>query len=74
MKPEMLLVKAIYVPAIAALERDFTLHKLWTVPDPDAYVRQACGNVRAAVTTTTTGFSRRGPTRWYPAGRGLTPR
>ena len=52
-------MRAIYEPALAALERDFTLHKLWTVPDPDAYVRQACGNVRAAVTTTTVGFSRR---------------
>ena len=55
----MLVIRAIYQPALAALERDFALHKLWTVPDPDAYVRQACGNVRAAVTTTTIGFTRR---------------
>jgi lactate dehydrogenase-like 2-hydroxyacid dehydrogenase len=54
----MLIVRAIYAPALAELEREFTVHKLWTTPDPDAYVRQACGNVRAAVTTTTTGFSR----------------
>jgi len=58
-KPEVLVVRSIYAPALAALERDFTLHKLWTVPDPDAYVRRACGDVRAAVTTTTSGFSRR---------------
>jgi len=58
-KPEMLVMRAIYAPALAALERDFTLYKPWTVPDPDAYVRRACGNVRAAVTTTTIGFSRR---------------
>jgi hydroxypyruvate reductase len=55
----MLVTRAIYQPALAALEQDFTLHKLWTVPDPDAYLRQACGNVRAAVTTTTVGFARR---------------
>ena len=55
----MLVTRAIYQPALAALEQDFTLHKPWTVPDPDAYVKQACGNVRAAVTTTTVGFTRR---------------
>ena len=55
----MLVTRAIYQPALAALQQDFTLHKLWTVPEPDAYMRQACGNVRAAVTTTTVGFTRR---------------
>jgi lactate dehydrogenase-like 2-hydroxyacid dehydrogenase len=58
MKPELLLMRAIYAPAIAALEREFAVHKLWTVPEPDAYIGKACGNVRAAVTTTTVGFSR----------------
>jgi len=58
MKPELLLVRPIYEPAMAELERDFTLHKPWAAPDPGAYVRQSCGNVRAAVTTTTIGFSR----------------
>ena len=58
MKPELLLVRPIYEPAMAELERDFTMHKPWTAPEPDAYIRQACGNVRAAVTTTTAGFSR----------------
>jgi len=59
MKPEMLLMKAIYGPAIAALEREFTVHKLWTESDPDSYIRRSCGNVRAAVTTTPAGFRRR---------------
>ncbi len=59
MKPELLLTRAIYAPALAALERDFVVHKPWTVSDPEAYVREACGNVRAAVTTTTVGFGRR---------------
>ena len=58
MKPELLLVRPIYAPAMAELERDFTLHKPWAAPEPGAYIGQACGNVRAAVTTTTAGFSR----------------
>jgi lactate dehydrogenase-like 2-hydroxyacid dehydrogenase len=59
MKPELLLTKPIYEPAMTGLEREFTLHKLWAAPQPDAYLRRACGKVRAAVTTTTAGFSRR---------------
>ena len=39
MKPELLLVRPIYEPAMAELERDFTLHMPWTAPDPGAYVR-----------------------------------
>jgi len=58
-KPELLLMKAIYAPAIAELEREFIVHRLWTAPEADAYVRGACGNVRAAITTTPAGFSRR---------------
>ena len=58
MKPELLLTKPIYGPAMTGLEREFTLHRLWAAPRPDAYLRQACGNVRAAVTTTPAGFSR----------------
>jgi lactate dehydrogenase-like 2-hydroxyacid dehydrogenase len=58
MKPELLLMRPIYAPAMAEIERDFTLREPWAAPEPDAYVRQACGNVRAAVTTTTAGFSR----------------
>ena len=58
MKPELLLVKAIYAPATAELERDFIVHKPWTQQQPETYVRQACGNVQAAVTTTTGGFTR----------------
>ena len=58
MKPELLLVRPIYAPAMEELERDFTVHKPWAAPEPGAYIRQACGNVRAAVTTTTGGFKR----------------
>ena len=58
-KPEILLVSPMYAPMMAELERDFTVHKPWAAPEPDAYIRQACGNVRAAVTRTPIGFSRR---------------
>jgi hypothetical protein len=51
-------MKAIYSPTIAELERDFIVHKLWTARDPQAYMRQECWKVRAAVSTTPTGFSR----------------
>src|SRR5690242_18016108 len=43
---------------MAALERDFVLHRPWESAEPATYVRRACGNVRAAVTGTTIGFSR----------------
>jgi lactate dehydrogenase-like 2-hydroxyacid dehydrogenase len=59
MKPEVLLMRAIYAPTIAALEGEFTVHRLWAVPEPDAYISKACGNVRAAVTTPPAGFQRR---------------
>jgi lactate dehydrogenase-like 2-hydroxyacid dehydrogenase len=58
MKPELLLKRPVYAPLQEALEREFTVHQLWTAPDPRAFVRQSCGNVRAALTTTSIGFSR----------------
>ena len=58
MKPEILVIKPIYEPTLAALERDFTVRRLWTEADPDAYMREACGDVPAAVTRTPIGFSR----------------
>ena len=58
MKPEILVVKPIYQPTLDALERDFTVRRLWTEADPAAYLREACGNVRAVVTRTPIGFSR----------------
>jgi hydroxypyruvate reductase len=58
MKPEIVLLKAIYEPAMAALERDFTVHKAWTAADPMAYIRQHGANCRAAISTTTTEVNR----------------
>jgi len=58
MKPELLLTKPIFEPTVAELEREFTVHRLWTAPDPEGYLAASCANVRAAVTTGIGGFSR----------------
>jgi hydroxypyruvate reductase len=59
MKPEILVVRTIYPPALAALEREFTVHRLWSAADPEAFLREVAPNVRGAVTTGLAGFSRR---------------
>ena len=51
MKPEILALVPIYAPTLAELEREYTVHKLWAAPDPDALMRQVAGSVSAAVTT-----------------------
>ena len=49
-KPEILLLVPIYAPTMAALERDYIVHKLWTAPDAAVYLREKCANVRGVVT------------------------
>ena len=39
MKPELVIMRAIYEPAIADLARDFTVHRLWTQDDPERFLR-----------------------------------
>jgi hydroxypyruvate reductase len=46
-KPEILVLVPIYAPTLAALERDYEVHKLWAARDPDALVSNVSGNVRA---------------------------
>ena len=58
MKPEILVVMPIYGPTLAELEREYTVHKLWTAQDPGEYLERACGHVRAAVTTGIGGLAR----------------
>lgn len=58
MKPEILVITPIYAPTLADLEREFTVHKLWTARDPDEFVKEVSGRVRGAVTTGLAGFSR----------------
>ena len=59
MKPEILALVPLYAPTLAELEREYTVHKLWTAKDPDALMRQVAGSVSAAVTTGLAGYSRR---------------
>ena len=49
MKPEVLVLVPVYAPTLAALERDYTVHKLWTAPDAGAYLKEKCANVRGIV-------------------------
>jgi hydroxypyruvate reductase len=57
-KPEILALVPIYAPTLAELEREYTVHKLWTAPDPDALMKQVAGSVRVAVTTGLAGYTR----------------
>jgi len=57
MKPEILVLVPIYAPTLAALEREYTVHKLWTARDPDALVKGVSGKVRGAVTSGSSGMS-----------------
>jgi lactate dehydrogenase-like 2-hydroxyacid dehydrogenase len=59
MKPEILVLVPIYAPTLAALERDYVVHKLWTAPDPDALVKKVSANVRAVVTIGSSGMESR---------------
>ncbi|HTD91431.1 MAG TPA: 2-hydroxyacid dehydrogenase [Burkholderiales bacterium] len=59
MKPEIVVLKAFYEPAMAELERDFILHKAFAAADPLAHIKQHCANARAAISTTTTEVNRR---------------
>ncbi len=58
MKPEILVLKALYEPTLAALERDFIVHKSYAATDALTFIRQHCGKVRAAIATTTTQVTR----------------
>src|SRR3954464_4173998 len=51
MKPELLALTPFYAPTLAALERDYVVHKLWDAGDGDAFIRQVAPNVRGVVTT-----------------------
>jgi len=58
MKPELLVTTPIYPPTLAALEQEFTLHRLWTAPDRGACLRDVAPGVRGMVTTGLVGCSR----------------
>ena len=56
MKPEILVLHPLYAPTLAALERDYEVHKLWAARDPDALVKAVSGKVRAVVTSGSSGI------------------
>jgi lactate dehydrogenase-like 2-hydroxyacid dehydrogenase len=58
MKPEILVLARFYPPTLAELERDYTVHKLWTAQDPVAFIKEISGRVRGVVTTGLAGISR----------------
>ncbi|HTE14713.1 MAG TPA: 2-hydroxyacid dehydrogenase, partial [Burkholderiales bacterium] len=51
MKPELLVLLPIFAPTLAALEQQYTVHKLWTAPDKDALIKAVAPRVRGVVTT-----------------------
>ena len=59
MRPEILVLVPIYAPTLAALEREYTVHRLWSARDPEALVKEVSGNVRAVVTTGFAGMESR---------------
>jgi len=56
MTPEILVLVPIYAPTLAELEREFTVRRLWTARDADALVKEVSGNVRAVVTSGSSGI------------------
>ena len=51
MKPELVLTRPLYLPAMAALDREYTVHRVWTAADPEAMLREVGAKVRGVVTT-----------------------
>lgn len=58
-KPEILITRQIYVPALEALEREYTVHKVWSASDRLQFIRDVGARVRAVVTTVPDGVSGR---------------
>jgi lactate dehydrogenase-like 2-hydroxyacid dehydrogenase len=57
-KPEILLLKPIYAPVQAQLEKEYSVRRLWEAGDRAAFLREACGSVRAVVTVGVNGMAR----------------
>lgn len=58
MKPEIVFLRAFYEPAMAALEREYTVHKAYAASDTLTYLEQHCANVRALISGTTVEVTR----------------
>jgi lactate dehydrogenase-like 2-hydroxyacid dehydrogenase len=57
MKPDVIVTRPFYEPAMAAIDREFTTHKLWQAADQDAMLRDLSERVSVVVTTGLVGFS-----------------
>jgi lactate dehydrogenase-like 2-hydroxyacid dehydrogenase len=51
MKPELLMVGPMLPEVMAALDQDFTVHRLWEAADRDALLMQAAERIRGIATT-----------------------
>jgi len=51
MKPDLLMVGAMFKPTQAVLENAYTVHKLWEAPDRDAFLASLAGRITAVATT-----------------------
>lgn len=51
MRPEILLAQKICPPTVAELEREYTVHQLWTAADPERWMAERGDGIRAVVTT-----------------------
>lgn len=57
-KPEIVLLKAFYEPAMSALAQEFSVLKAYEASDPMAFLMQHGAKARAAISTTTTEVNR----------------
>jgi lactate dehydrogenase-like 2-hydroxyacid dehydrogenase len=57
-KPEILLAAPFSEAETRAFEAVYDVHRLWDLADPEAYLRDGAGRVRAVATTGATGVSR----------------
>jgi hydroxypyruvate reductase len=56
-RPELLIVTPIYPPTLAALEREYTVHKPWLAADPNALLAEVSAHVRGVVTVGSIGLA-----------------
>jgi lactate dehydrogenase-like 2-hydroxyacid dehydrogenase len=51
LKPELVMVGPMMAHVMKALDRDFTVHRLWQAGDPQALLKQVSGSVRGIATS-----------------------
>ncbi len=56
MKPDLLMVGAMFKPTQAVLENAYTVHKLWEAKDRDAFLASVADRITAVATTGTKGI------------------